>query len=132
MDLDAEKTHLADGGSLGYDVLVVATGATLLPDKTDGLTGPGWGEKVFTFHDLPGATALHQVLERFDGGRLVINVADLPVKCPVAPLKCPGPSARGGLGPDGGLCERPTGQDERRASSCRSHSSSWAGAPSGG
>jgi sulfide:quinone oxidoreductase len=87
VDLDAEKVHLADGGSLGYDVLVVATGSALLPEETDGLTGPGWGEKVFTFYDLPGATALHRALERFDGGRVVIDVADMPVKCPVAPLE---------------------------------------------
>ncbi|SEC29837.1 Pyridoxamine 5'-phosphate oxidase [Streptomyces sp. 3213] len=29
--------------SLAYDVLVVATGASLLPEETEGLTGPGWG-----------------------------------------------------------------------------------------
>ena len=34
-----------------------------LPEETEGLTGPGWNEKVFTFYDLPGATALHQALE---------------------------------------------------------------------
>ena len=34
-----------------------------------------------------GATALHRALERFDGGRLVVNVIDMPIKCPVAPLE---------------------------------------------
>ncbi|MCX4903991.1 NAD(P)/FAD-dependent oxidoreductase [Streptomyces sp. NBC_00878] len=87
VDLDAEKVHLVGGGSLDYDVLVVATGATLLPEETEGLTGPGWGEKVFTFYDLPGAVGLHHALEHFDGGRVVVNVADLPIKCPVAPLE---------------------------------------------
>jgi sulfide:quinone oxidoreductase len=68
-------------------VLVVATGATLLPDETEGLTGPGWMERVFTFYDLDGATALATALERFEGGRLVVNVVDMPIKCPIAPLE---------------------------------------------
>ena len=87
VDLDAGKVHFTDGTSLGYDVLVVASGASLLPEETGGLTGPGWGEKVHTFYDLPGAVALHQALERFEGGRVVVDVADLPIKCPVAPLE---------------------------------------------
>lgn len=87
VDLDARLVHLFEGPPLHYDVLVVATGAVLLPEETEGLTGPGWGEKVFTFYDRPGAAALHRALERFEGGRLVVNVTDLPVKCPVAPLE---------------------------------------------
>ncbi|MFF7645841.1 FAD-dependent oxidoreductase [Streptomyces canus] len=87
VDLDARTVHLAGGIRLPYDVLVVATGTTLLPEETEGLTGPGWGEKVFTFYDLAGAVGLRHALERFGGGRVVIDVADLPVKCPVAPLE---------------------------------------------
>ena len=60
---DADTVRLADGTELAYDVLVVATGARLLPEETEGLTGPGWNEKVFTFYDLDGATALHDALE---------------------------------------------------------------------
>ncbi|MEV0912590.1 type III sulfide quinone reductase, selenoprotein subtype [Streptomyces hokutonensis] len=87
VDLAGQVVHFAVGGWLAYDVLVVATGARLLPEETEGLTGPGWGESVFTFYDLPGAVDLHHALERFEGGRVVIDVADLPVKCPVAPLE---------------------------------------------
>ncbi|MDX6349059.1 MAG: sulfide:quinone oxidoreductase [Streptomyces sp.] len=87
VDLDAEKVCFTDGTSFGYEVLVVATGATPLLEETQGLTGPGWGEKVFSFHDLPGAAALHRALEAFEGGRLVVNVADVPVKWPVAALE---------------------------------------------
>jgi len=87
VDLEADEVHLADGAALGYDVLVVATGAVLVPEETDGLTGPGWMERVFTFYDLPGAAALAGALERFTGGRLVVNVVDMPIKCPVAPLE---------------------------------------------
>ncbi|MEY2755037.1 MAG: hypothetical protein RJB65_1395 [Actinomycetota bacterium] len=78
---------LADGRELAYDVLVVATGSQLAFDETPGLTGPGWNEKVFTFYDLAGATALEQALASFEGGRLLVNVVDMPIKCPVAPLE---------------------------------------------
>jgi sulfide:quinone oxidoreductase len=87
VDLDENRVQLRDGTGLDYDVLVIATGARLAPEETDGLTGPGWGEKVFTFYDLDGATALAPALRRFDGGRIVVNVVDLPIKCPVAPLE---------------------------------------------
>ena len=87
VDVDADRVHLAGGGTLDYDVLVVASGARLLPEETEGLTGPGWNERVFTFYDLPGATALAGALRDFTGGRLVVNVVDVPIKCPVAPLE---------------------------------------------
>jgi sulfide:quinone oxidoreductase len=87
VDIDNDRVHLGDGTVLGYDVLVIATGARLLPEQTDGLTGPGWQEKVFTFYDFDGAMALESALADFDGGRIVINVVDMPIKCPVAPLE---------------------------------------------
>ena len=82
-----DEVHLSDGTVLGYDVLIVATGAQLLPDETEGMTGPGWMEKVFTFYSPEGAAALRDALEQFAGGRLVVNVVDMPIKCPVAPLE---------------------------------------------
>ena len=87
VDIDAERVWLDDGTGLDYDVLVVATGSTLVPEETEGLTGPGWMEKVFTFYTPEGAVALHNALEWFDGGRLVVGVIDMPIKCPVAPLE---------------------------------------------
>lgn len=87
VDVDADRVHLADGTVLQYDVLVVATGSRLVPEETEGLTGAGWMEKVFTFYDLPGATALAAKLAAFEGGRVVVNVIDMPIKCPVAPLE---------------------------------------------
>jgi sulfide:quinone oxidoreductase len=87
VDLENDTVLLADGTSLGYDVLVVATGARLMPEETEGLLGPGWLEKVFSFYSLDAAVALRQALARFDGGRLVVGVMDMPIKCPVAPLE---------------------------------------------
>ncbi len=85
--LDDDRVHLVDGTSLPYDVLIVATGARLAPEETEGLTGPGWNERVFTFYTPEGATALADALARFEGGRLVVNIVDMPIKCPVAPIE---------------------------------------------
>ena len=84
---DRSEVLLAGGAVLPYDVLVVATGARLQPEETDGLTGPGWNERVFTFYTPQGAEGLRSALEEFKGGRLVVNLVDLPIKCPVAPLE---------------------------------------------
>ena len=87
VDLEAEVVHLADATRVPYDVLVIATGTRLVPEETEGLTGPGWMEKVFTFYDLAGATALEAKLAAFAGGRVVVNIVDMPIKCPIAPLE---------------------------------------------
>ncbi|MET9000649.1 FAD/NAD(P)-binding oxidoreductase [Amycolatopsis sp. NPDC004169] len=87
VNLDAARVHLADGTVLRYDALVIATGARLMPERTPGLTGPGWRSHVDTFYDLDGAVGLASALAGFDGGRLVVDVLGLPVKCPVAPLE---------------------------------------------
>jgi sulfide:quinone oxidoreductase len=86
VDLERNEVRLGDG-ALRYDVLVVATGASLQPEETEGLTGPGWEERMFTFYTLDGARGLRDALDRFTGGRLVVNVVDMPIKCPIAPLE---------------------------------------------
>lgn len=87
VELDADTVHLEDGRTLTYDVLIVATGTHLQPEETEGMTGPGWMEKVFTFYTPEGAAALADALNDFGGGKLVVNFVDLPIKCPVAPLE---------------------------------------------
>src|SRR5436190_6737732 len=85
--VERDEVLLDDGSVLPYDVLVVASGVRLQPEETEGMTGPGWNEQVFTFYNPEGAHALHGALEHFDGGRLVVNLVDMPIKCPVAPLE---------------------------------------------
>src|SRR5579872_420781 len=85
--LDEDTMTLADGSTLAYDALVVATGARLLPEETEGMLGDWWRQSVFTFYDLDGAVALRDALARFDGGRLVVDIVDMPIKCPVAPIE---------------------------------------------
>ena len=87
VEVDDRRVHLRDGTVLGYDVLVVATGAAVFPDQTPGLTGRGWGDSIGTFCTSEQAPALAQALERFDGGRIVITIVGMPIKCPLAPLE---------------------------------------------
>ncbi len=85
--IERDEVLLDDRTVLPYDVLVVASGSRLQPEETEGLTGPGWNERAFTFYSPEGADQLRRALECFDGGRLVVNLVDMPIKCPVAPLE---------------------------------------------
>ncbi len=87
VDADANKVLLTDGRELGYDYLVIATGTTPRPDQTPGMLGSQWRKSIFDFYSLDGATALTGALAAFDGGRVVVHVTDMPIKCPVAPLE---------------------------------------------
>lgn len=87
LDATTKQVHLANGQSLSYDILIIATGAKIVPEETEGLTGKGWGENRFDFYTLQGALALQAALEKFPGGHLVVNIIDMPIKCPVAPLE---------------------------------------------
>lgn len=84
---DDGRVYLTNGATLDYDALIVATGTRVAPQETEGLTGPGWGEKMFEFYTLEGAQALAAQLATWEGGRLVLNVVEMPIKCPVAPLE---------------------------------------------
>jgi sulfide:quinone oxidoreductase len=46
-----------------------------------------WRKSIFDFYTLAGATALRDALAAFTGGRLVVHFAEMPIKCPVAPLE---------------------------------------------
>ncbi len=87
IDPTDNRVALKDGETLDYDVLIVATGTRIAPEATPGLTGPGWGKNAFEFYTLEGASALGRRLADWEGGRLVLNVAEMPIKCPVAPLE---------------------------------------------
>ncbi len=84
---DQNTIHFKRGDKIAYDVLIVATGSRILPEQTEGLTGEGWKDTAFDFYTLEGASALAQKLSDWKGGRLVVNVVEMPIKCPVAPLE---------------------------------------------
>mgnify|MGYP001206693263 CR=1 FL=1 len=84
---DENAVFLAGGEKLSYDVLIVATGSRILPEATPGLRDEGWHESAFDFYTLEGAAGLRDKLASWKGGRLVLDVVEMPIKCPVAPLE---------------------------------------------
>jgi sulfide:quinone oxidoreductase len=84
---DQNRVQLSDGHSLDYDFLVIATGADIHPDQTPGLAEHEWGQSIHTFYSYEGALALFKHLRTWKGGRMVVNVVENPIKCPVAPLE---------------------------------------------
>lgn len=76
-----------DNQALNYDYLVIATGSQIHPEQQEGMVNGGWHKNIFDFYTVEGATALSKFLKFWKGGRLVLNVAEMPIKCPVAPLE---------------------------------------------
>ncbi len=76
-----------EGRYLNYDFLVIATGARTHPEQTPGLQEHEWNRSIYDFYTIEGALALARHLRTWQGGRLVVNVVENPIKCPVAPLE---------------------------------------------
>jgi len=87
IEADSNKVLLGDGSILIYDFLIVATGTETRPDETPGLKGELWYKNIFDFYTIEGAVALHRFFKDWEGGKLVVNIAELPFKCPVAPIE---------------------------------------------
>lgn len=81
------RVLLAGGQTINYDYLVIATGTDIAPEQTEGLLGGGWRQNIFDFYTYDGAVALSKALKNFNGGRLVMHISEMPIKCPVAPLE---------------------------------------------
>ena len=78
---------LGSGVRLEYDYLIIATGTQPTPSETPGLESDEYGKTVHDFYTFEGAMALRDAIAKFDGGRIVINLIEMPIKCPVAPLE---------------------------------------------
>lgn len=72
---------------ISYDYLIIATGAKIKPDETEGMKGSNWYKNIFDFYTIEGACALADFFKRWEGGKLVVNITEMPIKCPVAPLE---------------------------------------------
>jgi sulfide:quinone oxidoreductase len=83
---DENKVLLEDGSELAYDYLIIATGTTPRPDETPGMADD-MGGSVHEFYTYAGASRLAEVLKTWEGGKLVVHVTEMPIKCPVAPLE---------------------------------------------
>jgi sulfide:quinone oxidoreductase len=78
---------LKDGVSLEYDFLIIATGTRTVPEETPGMKGPFWYKNIFDFYTMEGTLALTHFFKTWQGGELVLNIAEIPIKCPVAPIE---------------------------------------------
>jgi len=81
------KIELTGGDVLAYDILIIATGAKIAPEETQGMKGAEWQKSVFDFYTFEGALALRNKLRDWEGGKLVVHITEMPIKCPVAPLE---------------------------------------------
>jgi sulfide:quinone oxidoreductase len=84
---ETNQVILTSGSVLSYDILVVATGTIPVPEETEGLKGDLWYKDIFDFYTFEGTTKLAKKLDTWQGGNLVINLAETLIKCPVAPLE---------------------------------------------
>jgi len=73
-------------GKYEYDKIIVCTGVSLAPEEIPGMMD-GWQTKIFDFYTLDGAINLEKKLRSFKEGKMVLDIAEFPYKCPVAPLE---------------------------------------------
>ena len=84
---DQNRVLLENGKVLTYDWLIVATGAKIRPEETEGMKDGLWHKNVFDFYTIEGACSLGEFFRHWEGGNMVLNITEMPIKCPVAPLE---------------------------------------------
>jgi sulfide:quinone oxidoreductase len=82
VDAEARSVELETGDTIGYDWLVLATGARIVPEEVE-----HFETEAHHFYGADAAARLRAALDAFDGGRIVIGIAGMPYKCPPAPLE---------------------------------------------
>lgn len=83
--IDHEKKSVAtDKGDYKYDFLVSTMGCRIAPEEIEGMD---LANGTHTFYSLDGAMRLQKALADMESGRLVVDIADVPIKCPVAPIE---------------------------------------------
>jgi sulfide:quinone oxidoreductase len=81
-----KRTVEGKRGNYDYDWLLIASGCRIVPEEVEGMMA-GWRDSIHDFYTLEGAVALRDKLKDFKSGRVVLNIAELPFKCPVAPIE---------------------------------------------
>ncbi|MEP1095188.1 MAG: FAD/NAD(P)-binding oxidoreductase [Cyclobacteriaceae bacterium] len=87
IDKDQDQVFLENGRVLDYDILIIATGTNIAPQEIEGMLGDHWHKSVFDFYTFEGARKLRNKLREWQGGKLVVHISEMPIKCPVAPLE---------------------------------------------
>src|SRR4030043_135743 len=81
IDPAGKRVHTSSG-TLEGDYLIVALGADKHPEGV-----PGFAESAYNLTDAFGALQLRKVLQKFEGGRIVIICCTTPFSCPGAPYE---------------------------------------------
>jgi sulfide:quinone oxidoreductase len=85
--IEPDKRHVeGKKNTYNYDWLVIATGCRIVPQEIEGMMDD-WHGNIHDFYTLDGAIELYKKLKYFNSGRVVLNIAELPFKCPVAPIE---------------------------------------------
>jgi sulfide:quinone oxidoreductase len=87
IDGENNQVFLNDSKVLSYDMLIIATGVRTVPEETPGLKDKLWYKNIFDFYTVEGAIALQKFFKSWEGGKLVMAIAEMPFKCPVAPIE---------------------------------------------
>jgi sulfide:quinone oxidoreductase len=87
IDASENKLILSNGVELPYDILIIATGSQIAPQEIQGMKGSEWYKSIFDFYTFDGALNLRNKLRDWEGGKLVVHICEMPIKCPVAPLE---------------------------------------------
>lgn len=87
IDKDSDTVVLEGGKKLKYDILIIATGTKTAPGEVEGMLGDYWYKSIFDFYTYEGALALRDKLKVWKGGKMVVHITEMPIKCPVAPLE---------------------------------------------
>lgn len=82
LDHVGKSLRLESGKVLPYDYLIISTGSHVHPELV-----PGLFAGADHFYTEAAALRLHEKLEDFQGGTILVGVGGLPYKCPVAPLE---------------------------------------------
>jgi sulfide:quinone oxidoreductase len=82
IDESGSLVEMADGSTIGYDQLVIATGSRIVPEEIE-----HFDTEAQHFYTAEAALKLRHALDAFSGGRIVIGIAGMPYKCPPAPLE---------------------------------------------
>lgn len=85
---ERREVELIGGRLLAYDWLIIASGTRPDPSLVEGMAdGALWRDRVHEFYTLEGSVALKKALADFTGGRILVHISEMPIKCPVAPLE---------------------------------------------
>ena len=82
VDTDKKVVETKEKGNFDYDYLVLATGARYAYE-----TAEWWDDSIYEFYTPKGSEKVADALEKFEGGTIVVSIADIPYKCPPAPVE---------------------------------------------